>query len=78
MSNATTGSSIMSTPIPRPKSLDTICKGGHDTVREYEAIWISKNQYLYAQYRCMVCGFAWDDPTEKPSMPQSSRFHVSE
>lgn len=66
----------MSKPMQRPKSLETTCKGGHDMVREHEAIWVSPTQYLYARYCCLVCGFAWDDPQERPSFSKPSLFRV--
>jgi len=63
-------------PIKLPKALVKPCHGGHDVVRDSQAMWITDDQWIPARYRCIVCGWAWDEPTEKPTDPQPSRFHA--
>jgi len=65
-------------PIPRPtpKALESLCSGGHDLVRDSPALWISESTFVPAIYKCMVCGFAWENPDEPPTAPRPSKFHA--
>lgn len=66
----------MPTPKPRPKALESLCAGGHDVVRDSDAVWINDDTYLPAIYKCMVCGYAWENEDEAPTAPRPSKFHV--
>ena len=53
-----------------------LCDGGHDLVRESQAMWINESQWIAASYRCIVCGYFFEDPSESPTDPRPSRFHA--
>ena len=68
----------MPAPRPRPKALKSLCAGGHDLVRDADAIWIDQDTFIPAVYKCMVCGYAWENPDEPPITPRPSKFHAKD